>query len=920
MSPFPERFFKFGYEPQNKKVNTYFQLNYLNAITFALEDDHIEKLMDSQFGKLFQAGNKIASSVRFLHYLLSRQLVTSKKKEIWCLFSGQPIRFSMREFVIATGLDCSSLPSTSEGDDDEIKSYTKELFGSEKNATPLWIANTLLGRPYKEKDTRFKLACLLLVDEIVCPTSKNTKINGDHILMVRDVDDFLSYPWGRKSFDITMESIKTRTATLSNLCQPTCAIQSFLHALQMVVLACVPNLLSKDVKGKKPSLADDDEDDDDLPLIRPVVVKHILDDEDSVLDEEIMDDDEEDSKVEKLLSAIEDGTAFTNKSFVGGVKASEHSKLPKHPSSSTSRKSASDGDDDSGVSAFLEKLLAGNSSILNAVNTLSSDFRMIRRDVKSAVNELAALRTEFTKFKKTNRSTDTLPATTSNKVQRKEQQKDNQGTYEGNEENKGNEKGLDNAAAQEGENQVNEPKTGHGVDGSQVEVEKEFTFTDEATKATNTIYQETEDNAGVQDPIVEPANTKETEDNAGVQDPIVEPANTKETEDNADVEHPISEPANTKEIEDYADVQDPISEPANTKETEDIAAVQDPIPEPRKVTGDHDDSSVSIFVSDKEQVLLKPIVDDPPAFSLGLTQEEKNREESQLREQEDKRKTDVGDSSKCPPPTQKTDKSAELSSFFHRPTSEQVSFLEAKIKETSLFPSWYGIRLPSNIFNQIMSCNKPCMNAIVASIRDELWATREAHPINYDFVEFGLIVEIFRLHDQFLSNSKKAKITLPKGTISYIKNRFPWYTVVGRLYCPFQIDGRLWIGLCIDLEAHDIAVFNCNPTIKEMKLKTLIVPLAESLPHFIRRVAYNSEMKNDTLDAFNISIAKPVFQSANQGHSAILTLMLLQLHSENMPVDTVIEDDLVRDAALTYAFDLLCKVEQPISSAPATDP
>ncbi|XP_024010364.1 uncharacterized protein LOC18014483 [Eutrema salsugineum] len=903
--------------------------------------------MDSQFGKLFQAGNKIAFSVRFLHYLLSRKLVTSEKKDIWCLFSGQPIRFSMREFAIATGLDCSTLPLTSEGDDDEIKSYTKQLFGSEKNATPLWIANTLLGRPYKDKDTRFKLACLLLVDGIVCPTSKNTKINGDHILMVRDVDEFLSYPWGRKSFDITMESIKTRTATLSNLCQPTCAIQGFLHALQMVVLACVPNLLSKDVKGKKPSLADDDEDDDDLPLIRPgaqkpithqmnhvkmvdkddkVVVKHILEDEDSVFDEEIMDDDEEESKVEKLPSAIEHGTAFTNKSFVGGVKASEHSKLPKHPSSSTSQKTSSDGDDhlDSGVPAFLEKLLAGNSSFLNAVNTLSSDFWMIRRDVKSAVNELAALRAEFTKFKKRNCSTDTLPVTTSNKVHREEPQKDNQGTNDGDQEkeNEGNAEGEDNAAAQEGENQVYEPKIGHGVDDSQVEDEKEFTFTDEATKATNTIDEVLQDlnscDLGVDESTNLPVSSI----------PVTDP-NIQETEDNADVQDPISEPANTKETEDNADVQDPISEPANTKETEDIADVQDPIPEPPNT-----------------KVLLKPIVDDPPAFSLGLTQEEKNREEARLREQEDKRKTDVRDSSKCPPPTRKSvragaaatsadfvypqkrqkkiDKSVELSSFFRRPTSEQVSFLEAKIKETSLFPSWYGIRLSSNIFNQIMSCNKPvsplCMNAIVASIRDELWATREAHPINYDFIEFGLIVEIVRLHDQFLSNSKKAKITLPKGTISYVKNRFPWYTVVGRLYCPFQIDGRLWIGLCIDLETHDIAVFNCNPTIKEMKLKILIVPLAESLPHFIRKVAYNSEMKNDTLDAFNISIAKPVFQTANPGHSAVLTLMLLQLHSENMPVDTVIEDDLVRDAALTYAFDLLCKVEQPISSAPPTDP
>ena len=46
----------------------------------------------SQFGRVLQMGTH-TFSVTFLHFILSRQLVTVKEFELWWLFVGKPIRY-----------------------------------------------------------------------------------------------------------------------------------------------------------------------------------------------------------------------------------------------------------------------------------------------------------------------------------------------------------------------------------------------------------------------------------------------------------------------------------------------------------------------------------------------------------------------------------------------------------------------------------------------------------------------------------------------------------------------------------------------------------------------------------------------------------------------------------------------------------
>ena len=94
----PSRLFETGYELTGKKrVNNYFNLRWIEVIKSALEDEDLTMLSASQFGKVLKMGSH-TFSVMFIHYLLSRQLITEKDFELWWLFVGKPIRYVIQDF------------------------------------------------------------------------------------------------------------------------------------------------------------------------------------------------------------------------------------------------------------------------------------------------------------------------------------------------------------------------------------------------------------------------------------------------------------------------------------------------------------------------------------------------------------------------------------------------------------------------------------------------------------------------------------------------------------------------------------------------------------------------------------------------------------------------------------------------------
>ncbi|CAN6868935.1 unnamed protein product [Brassica oleracea] len=132
-------------------------------------------------------------SVMFLHYILSRQLVTEKELELWWLYVGKPIRYAIQDFALVTGLNCGE-SGLLDGDANErgigrgkgtakaraSASICDELFRGEEKPTVGWIMDRLVrGKKYKDPLTRLRLTLLVLVEGILCPTCGTTNIRPE---------------------------------------------------------------------------------------------------------------------------------------------------------------------------------------------------------------------------------------------------------------------------------------------------------------------------------------------------------------------------------------------------------------------------------------------------------------------------------------------------------------------------------------------------------------------------------------------------------------------------------------------------------------------------------------------------------------------------------------------------------------------
>ena len=81
--------------------------------------------------------------------------------------------------------------------------------------------------------------------------------------MIKYLNEFFSFPWGRLAFDMLMTSIKERDEIA--LCQNTFALKGFVHAMQLVMVEAVPALTEVvQEAGSSSSGSDSDRENDDL--------------------------------------------------------------------------------------------------------------------------------------------------------------------------------------------------------------------------------------------------------------------------------------------------------------------------------------------------------------------------------------------------------------------------------------------------------------------------------------------------------------------------------------------------------------------------------------------------------------------------------------------------------------------------------
>ncbi|KAG2319165.1 hypothetical protein Bca52824_012378 [Brassica carinata] len=273
--PIPEMMFAAGEEPVGVRVLTYQSSRAINHILNSLEEDEIQTLRMSPFGKIVDIAEKPGFSGRFARYILSRQLKVEKKYEAWFRFAGKPIRFSLREFAIVTGLNCGEFPKSAKWKSKKStseKQYWRELFGKHDDLRVSTALKMLRRKTVTDKELRIKLACSAILSSVLLATNLKMKMIKEYAEALVDLEEFFSYPWGRLAFEMLMGSIKQRDEV--SLSQNTIAVKGFALALQLVMVEAVPALTEVVLETCSSSESDSCEEDEDF--VHKKTKKHTL--------------------------------------------------------------------------------------------------------------------------------------------------------------------------------------------------------------------------------------------------------------------------------------------------------------------------------------------------------------------------------------------------------------------------------------------------------------------------------------------------------------------------------------------------------------------------------------------------------------------------------------------------------------------
>ncbi|XP_048598062.1 uncharacterized protein LOC106430637 [Brassica napus] len=395
----PDRIFAVDHEPVGVRVTPYHKPYAIRQILNALDPEEVDTIRGSS------------------------QLLVSSKHEAWFIFAGKPVRFSLREFAYVTGLNCRKLPKHTKKRAKKIiseKPYWGELFGTLKEVPVTYVVRMLKKRTVKDSCIRVKYALLALLAAVILPTTHTPRISQDHAELIKDIDDFFAYPWGRVSFDMLMSSIKERKEV--SLSQNTIALKGFVLSLQLVMVEAIPALTEVVNDGSSSGSESDGCEEDDLvdedkngkrslspgharaiDAAGEVAVHSIIVEEKEHFKASPdlgWSDDEEDPIVDNLMSLLEQQFPFNKSSFTGGVTKLEVNRMregakteainrktvkPKQTKQTTTSEVI---DVESVASMVRDKVREDLSRIERKLSTLSESFITFQTNVLESIQQL----------------------------------------------------------------------------------------------------------------------------------------------------------------------------------------------------------------------------------------------------------------------------------------------------------------------------------------------------------------------------------------------------------------------------------------------------------------------------------------------------------------------------------------------------
>ncbi|CAN8278699.1 unnamed protein product [Cochlearia groenlandica] len=312
------------------------------------------------------------------------------------------------------------------------------------------------------------------------------------------------------------------------------------------------------------------------------------------------------------------------------------------------------------------------------------------------------------------------------------------------------------------------------------------------------------------------------------------------------------------------------------------------IPLPTTVDGESSKDVAETSVAEEKE----DNVQGPPSFSLGLTQDLKKRylfnQVYKRRSKRAKYTSTAFDDYVVDLPGK--GKQCIVSAMFKPPAADDVELVKKLMENPSFFPTYHGHNLTEASFLELLVPDKITSPLV----------------LKYDFLDYTFLNDIGLLHELIIPLKRRTRLPIKKQLCDYVKSRRNLYTEVDTLLCPFLLEDKHWVGVVVNLNEHALLVLDCNQDLIETPIvDALLTPFASALPYVTRQLAYNSEMRHETLDAFTITRPSLTTRLTDPGLSGIASIMLLLLYAtKHLDEQIPLTRDQVESASQNYAVEL----------------
>ena len=183
-----------------------------------------------QFRHFFHMPDEDNLKLQGMWMLLLRTICTPEDDVAWFAVNGVPIRYSMREHALISGLDCSDYPPNYE----KFGGYkfVDYYFHDRKKITITDVKQKMLSMP--PCPDRLKMTVLFFLGRVIRGKPKDAGNLDDFILrMMDDLDACRSFPWGRLTFEDAIKEIKHVMNHLKGEVKEACAFPGFIIPLEV---------------------------------------------------------------------------------------------------------------------------------------------------------------------------------------------------------------------------------------------------------------------------------------------------------------------------------------------------------------------------------------------------------------------------------------------------------------------------------------------------------------------------------------------------------------------------------------------------------------------------------------------------------------------------------------------------------------